>query len=379
MANIQIPNLPAATALSGSELIEAVQAGVSVKVTISQLGGSLNPMSSVSILGEYNAALPVYPDGATTNIQTDANGRLILVGSGTAGTPSGGVVSVQGTGVDGSQKVVIHNALGQENSNANPLIVKAYDGDGTAALLGAVDEVAPGSDTAASGLNGRMQRIAQRITTLLTATGTVAAGAAGTISMLIGGVYRATLPTLTDGQQAAASLDTRGQLRVIIGNPDSTQAAATTTNSGDGASNAISGLRVLNFPSLFNGTNWDRVRNNNEVTLLASAARTTAQQTADQTNYNARGVKIGLDITSYTSGSLTVTLQGKDSVSGAYYTLLAGTAVSASGYTTYTLYPGVATTANVSAADILPRTWRVNVAVADASSITYSLSANVII
>lgn len=35
------------------------------------------------------------------------------------------------------------------------------------AVLGAVDETAPGSDTASSGLNGRLQRIAQRLSTLI--------------------------------------------------------------------------------------------------------------------------------------------------------------------------------------------------------------------
>ena len=38
-------------------------------------------------------------------------------------------------------------------------------------LLGAVNETAPASDTANSGLNGRLQRIAQRITSLITALG----------------------------------------------------------------------------------------------------------------------------------------------------------------------------------------------------------------
>lgn len=37
-------------------------------------------------------------------------------------------------------------------------------------LIGAVTETAPASDTASSGLNGRLQRIAQRLTSLLTAT-----------------------------------------------------------------------------------------------------------------------------------------------------------------------------------------------------------------
>ncbi len=38
MSNIQIPNLPAAIALNGNEQLEAVQAGVSVKTTVAQLG-----------------------------------------------------------------------------------------------------------------------------------------------------------------------------------------------------------------------------------------------------------------------------------------------------------------------------------------------------
>lgn len=44
MANIQIPNLPAAIALNGSELVEVVQAGVSLRTTtqsIANLGASL--------------------------------------------------------------------------------------------------------------------------------------------------------------------------------------------------------------------------------------------------------------------------------------------------------------------------------------------------
>ena len=43
--------------------------------------------------------------------------------------------------------------------------------DDAATLFGAVAETAPASDTASSGLNGRLQRIAQRLTTLITAIG----------------------------------------------------------------------------------------------------------------------------------------------------------------------------------------------------------------
>jgi len=44
-------------------------------------------------------------------------------------------------------------------------------------ILGALTETAPGTDTASSGLNGRLQRIAQRLTTLITALGTQVFGA----------------------------------------------------------------------------------------------------------------------------------------------------------------------------------------------------------
>lgn len=51
----------------------------------------------------------------------------------------------------------------------DPITLAALDPDNTenAVLWGAVDETAPASDTASSGLNGRLQRIAQRLTSLI--------------------------------------------------------------------------------------------------------------------------------------------------------------------------------------------------------------------
>lgn len=50
------------------------------------------------------------------------------------------------------------------------------------AQLGAVGETAPASDTASSGLNGRLQRIAQRLTTLLPASLTVKAASTAPVA-----------------------------------------------------------------------------------------------------------------------------------------------------------------------------------------------------
>ena len=57
-------------------------------------------------------------------------------------------------------------ALGAANAAASFPVTLANDGV-AATLLGAVTETAPATDTASSGLNGRMQRVAQRLTSLI--------------------------------------------------------------------------------------------------------------------------------------------------------------------------------------------------------------------
>ena len=115
---------------------------------------------------------------------------------------------------------------------------------------------------------------------------------------------------------------------------------------------------------------------NKEVTLLASAARTALVTGADQFNHVARGVVITIDVTvDHATSSLTFTAQGKDSTSGKYYDLLVSAAVNAVGTTTLKIYPGLTAAANSVATDVLPVVWRLNVAVADAGSITYSVGA----
>lgn len=69
------------------------------------------------------------------------------------------------------------------------------------ARLGILTETAPASDTASSGLNGRLQRIAQRITSLITALGSPlqapASYAAGTVMMPYGRLAEVSLTQIT--------------------------------------------------------------------------------------------------------------------------------------------------------------------------------------
>lgn len=117
---------------------------------------------------------------------------------------------------------------------------------------------------------------------------------------------------------------------------------------------------------------------NRTGTLLASAARTAATVSEDMSNDSAKCAIVVLDITAAPGvDTVTLTIQGKDSVSGKYYTLLAGAAQSATGTVAMTVCPGAAATANVSAPTFIPKTWRVSVAHSGSGSFTYSVGYSI--
>ena len=95
----------------------------------------------------------------------------------------------------------------------------------------------------------------------------------------------------------------------------------------------------------------------------------------DQTNYNFRGGHFIVNISSYISGNYTPHIQAKDPVSGVYYDVLIGTALSANGTTVLKVYPGIGVSANGSASDTLSLTWRVQLVGASTPSMTVSVDA----
>lgn len=109
-------------------------------------------------------------------------------------------------------------------------------------------------------------------------------------------------------------------------------------------------------------------------TLLASAARTTTQTLADQTNLGHRGLHLIIDVTAITDTPiLTPKIQGRGA-NGVYYDLLVATAISATGTTVLKLYPGITAAANAAANDVLPAVWRLVLTATDADSATYSVA-----
>lgn len=130
----------------------------------------------------------------------------------------------------------------------------------------------------------------------------------------------------------------------------------------------------------FNGTNWERWTHNLELTVLASAARTSTTNSPDISNFNGRGAHFIIDVTAVTSTpSTTFTVQGKDAVSGKYFPLLVSAAIATVSTTVLSVYPGITATANVSAAIMLSRYFRVVATHGNANSMTYSVGAVLVI
>jgi hypothetical protein len=96
----------------------------------------------------------------------------------------------------------------------------------------------------------------------------------------------------------------------------------------------------------------------------------------DQVNTGCKGIKVGVSVTvDGGTGTLTVTIQGKDKASGLYYDILASTAVNiAAGLKVLTVYPSVAAAANAALSDALPATWRLKMVVANTVTATVGAS-----
>ena len=117
---------------------------------------------------------------------------------------------------------------------------------------------------------------------------------------------------------------------------------------------------------------------NTNVEVLPSAART-ATLNSDDLDCQGRGVHVIIDVTAISATpSVVPKIQGYDPLSGKYYDVLVGVAITATGTTVLKVYPGIVASANVAASDVVPPVWRVRMEHADADSITYSVGAVVI-
>lgn len=118
------------------------------------------------------------PNGDLQELQVDADGNLLIAGSGGSGGDASAanqttqIAQIGEVQASPTANTVLDRlktiaskipGLGAATAANSLPVVLATD----SAVIGATNETAPGTDTAASGLNGRLQRVAQNITSLL--------------------------------------------------------------------------------------------------------------------------------------------------------------------------------------------------------------------
>jgi hypothetical protein len=221
-------------------------------------GYEMAVVNSVSIPPNTRGYLVAGTDGTTTRIiLMDGSSRVVVVGAGTAGTPAGGVLTIQGVAL------------------------------GTAVI------------------------------TTDTSDGAVSGGTAGTTSMLTGGVFNSGVLSLTTGQQASLQLTASGQLKTVAQSSTAT-GAATPANAflmGGAATTAaptyITGdLEPLSL-NLAGGLRVD----GSGVTQPISNTQT-AETTAAWTSATAVNTTLALTVTNYASVVVTIN-QGSTITGGA--------------------------------------------------------------
>ncbi|WWQ12985.1 hypothetical protein PQ43W_39 [Ralstonia phage PQ43W] len=114
------------------------------------------------------------------------------------------------------------------------------------------------------------------------------------------------------------------------------------------------------------------------ATLTAAAAN---GQTSDLTNFVGRGLQLGINVIAMagTTPTLTVIIEGKDTASGVYYTILSTAPMTTTGFRNITVYPGALSTAYVSTPQPLPKTFRVRWAIGGTTpAVTATIGASIV-
>jgi hypothetical protein len=154
---------------------------------------------------------------------------------------------------------------------------------------------------------------------------------------------------------------------------------------GDGFANQTT-TSIHGLPKNYNGATWDFQRANTNSNIVSTATAITATTaSADQINYNGKGVIITSNITvvSGTTPTYALSIQAKDNL-GNYVTVAIWTGnLTATGLYSFSVYPGIATVTtgnSQSVSTVLPRFFRVVETIAGTTpSFTRTLTASFIV
>lgn len=302
----------------------AVTQSTSPWITKDQSDGPVTPGAVASfsqlIGGQFNTALPTLTNTQQSAIQLDSSGRIII-----APTTQGILAEDHNYGTVGANTLrtasEIGNATGSADFNygtvgAQTLRVASQIGNATGAAN--FGSGATGAQTLRVEANQGAVGAAAWLTTDA-ADGPVAAGTAALKSILIGGQFNTTLPTLTTGQQAALQTDSSGRLLVSGISQDvapatiniTTRDIASTTAVGANGQNFITGAPTANSTASFAFTSECTV----VVQVTGVWTGTLQIETSMDSGTTWSPYSVNQDGTSYILNAFTANFTGRSNVS----------------------------------------------------------------
>ncbi|MEM4408335.1 MAG: hypothetical protein QXI19_06295 [Candidatus Caldarchaeum sp.] len=141
-------------------------------------------------------------------------------------------------------------------------------------------------------------------------------------------------------------------------------------------------IDTLSREFVFDGNLWYRKRGVVYTNLLPSGTRTTTQILPDRTNYSYAGAVILLNISNVGTGSLSVSIQGKQEADNVYFSMFQSNAQTSNGLKVLGVIPGAYTpivgtpTTQITEAYngvLITRTYRVVITHNNANPVTYSV------
>lgn len=177
------------------------------------------------------------------------------VTDGTLGSVKVGFTKIMDGTLDGTNKLTISAggaALVDGSAVTQPV-------SGTVSVTGV--STAANQTTANSSLSSIDTKLTDGTQKVIAAGDVASAATDSGNPVKVGGVYRATPSTLTDGQRGDLTTDTRQNLKITLMPNNSTTAMKNSADNADAAatSSTSNWLGVLNRNTVYNGTTWDRM------------------------------------------------------------------------------------------------------------------------
>jgi hypothetical protein len=115
-------------------------------------------------------------------------------------------------------------------------------------------------------------------------------------------------------------------------------------------------------------------QNNLEGSIIDPGTYTAEQIVNPPGNTYWRSLRLYVRVTAFTSGGLTVKIQGRDEISDSYYDILVGTKITATGFRVYRVSESLPPVAGATAQDQLPYRWRIVATPDNGTPIDYSVA-----